>query len=114
MGPATVNNTKNGKLKMHFMTMIDPVSCWFKIAPIGNDPKSYKCNRIFDEVWLSRYQRPQLVGSDGGSKFKLNFNQLCTNCHWSMEFPGQCNFGTHSPSTRQLFANLDLDEAVFG
>jgi hypothetical protein len=26
-GPATVNNTKQGKLKMHLMTMIDPVSC---------------------------------------------------------------------------------------
>ena len=28
---------------------------------------------------LSRYPRPQLVGSDGGSEFKLHFNQLCDN-----------------------------------
>ena len=74
-----MNNTKNGKLKMRLMTIIDLVSCWFEVAPIHWDPSSYKYNRIFDEVWLLRYPRPQLVGSDSVSKFKLQFNQMCTN-----------------------------------
>lgn len=61
------------------MTMIDPFSYWFEIAPILGDPNSHRCNRTLYYAWLSRYpQGPQLVGSDGGSAFKLNFEQLCS------------------------------------
>ena len=58
-GPAIINK-KTGKLKMHLMTMMDLVSCWFEVAPIMGDPSSYECSRVFDEVWLSRYPHPQL------------------------------------------------------
>ena len=77
-GLLKVNNKKDGKLKIHLMTMIDLASCWFEVAPIvRGDPISYKYNCIFDKVWLARYPRPKSVGSDGGSDFTLHFNQLC-------------------------------------
>ena len=37
-GPATVSNKKDGKMKMHIMKMMDPVSCWFEVVPIHRDP----------------------------------------------------------------------------
>ena len=57
-GPATINNKKNWKMNMHLMMMMDPATCWFEVVPIREDPSSYECNRIFDEVWFSRYPRP--------------------------------------------------------
>ena len=71
--PATIDKKKGTKLEMYLMTMIDPVSCWFEVAPIHGNPNSHKRNPIHVDVWLSRYQRPQVVGSDRGSEFKFCF-----------------------------------------
>ena len=75
--PASVDNKKDGKLKIHLMAMMDPVlSYWFDAVPIRGNPNSYECNHIFDVVGLSRYLVPQLVGSDGGNEFQLHFEEL--------------------------------------
>jgi len=60
------------------MTMIDPATGWFEIAPI-DAPNSDNTQRIFDSYWLARYPRPQECGYDNGSEFKYLFKELCKN-----------------------------------
>ena len=110
-----MNNKKDGKPKMYPMTRIlDTVSCycWFDVlAPIRCNPNSYECNHMFDGVWLSRYPRPQLVGLDGSSEFKLHFNELCDNFgitphSWGLEPTNQYHTGAHAPSTKRLLKHF--------
>ena len=77
VGPYTIKTpTKTHHLRA--MTMIDPASNWFEIAPIKH-PDSDTAQRVFDSMWLSRYPRPQECGFDNGSKFKWLFAEMCDN-----------------------------------
>ena len=74
IGPYTVKTpTKTYELRV--MTMIDPATGWFKVAPL-KEPSSYKVQKAFDLYWLARYPRPQEVGSDNRSEFKRLFLDL--------------------------------------
>lgn len=64
--------------ELRAMTMIDPATGWFEIAPI-TEPNSYNTQRIFDSYWLARYPRPAECGFDNGSEFKGLFKELCQN-----------------------------------
>ena len=77
VGPYTVRTPK-GKRELLAMTMIDPVTGWFEIAPLPV-ADSYECQKAFDSYWLARYPRPQQVGVDNGSHFKRYFNDLIKN-----------------------------------
>ncbi len=77
VGPYTVKTpTKQYELKA--MTMIDPITGWFEIAPLPTI-SSYETQKAFDSYWLSRYPRPQEVGVDNGSEFKRFFLDLISN-----------------------------------
>jgi hypothetical protein len=79
IGPYTVR-TPSGTHILQAMTMIDPVTGWFEVAPLPPDEvSSYECQKAFDAYWLARYPRPQQVGVDNGSTFKRHFKQLCKN-----------------------------------
>ena len=58
--------------------MIDPATGWFEVAPI-EDPTADTVHKAFDDVWLSRYPRPQFLGFDNGGEFKSVFTELCDN-----------------------------------
>ena len=60
------------------MTMIDPVTSWFKVAPISN-PSSFEMQKAFDLYWLARYPRPQECRVDNGLHFKKYFSDLINN-----------------------------------
>jgi hypothetical protein len=77
IGPYSIN-TKKGKIQLRAMTMMDPATNWFEIAPITT-PDSDSCQRAFDSYWLARYPRPQEVGFDNGKEFKWLFAELCKN-----------------------------------
>ncbi len=77
IGPYSIN-TKKRKVQLRAMTMIDPATGWFEIAPI-TEPNSDSCQRAFDSQWLARYPRPQEVGFDNGKEFKWLFADLCDN-----------------------------------
>lgn len=77
IGPYTIK-TKKKTTQLRAMTMIDPATNWFEIAPIVN-PDSDSCQRAFDSCWLARYPRPQEVGFDNGKEFKWLFAELCKN-----------------------------------
>ena len=77
IGPYTVKTPKK-KHQLRAMTMIDPATGWFEIAPII-DPTSDECQRAFDSCWLARYPRPAECGFDNGKEFKWLFAELCDN-----------------------------------
>ena len=65
-------------LQLRAMTMIDPATGWFEVAEI-DAPSSDACQQAFDDVWLSRYPRPQYIGYDNGKEFASVFKQMCKN-----------------------------------
>ena len=72
------------------MTMVDPATGWFEIVEvpyyniedvINNednyiDKSSARISQLFNQVWLSRYPRPNKVVFDNGSEFKMHFMRL--------------------------------------
>jgi transposase InsO family protein len=77
VGPYTVDTPK-GKRTLIAMTMIDPATGWFEIAPLEEND-SYSTQKVFDSYWLARYPRPKIVGCDNGSHFKKHFKELVDN-----------------------------------
>ena len=54
-GPKTVKNKNGWKYKIHVMTMINPVTGWFKQAQLYETPTASRCIQIFDNTWLACY-----------------------------------------------------------
>ena len=54
IGPYNITPTKNSKKKYEFraMTMIDPVTGWFEMAPITS-PNSDTTQTVLDSYWLA-------------------------------------------------------------
>ena len=78
VGPMKVQD-KTGKLHEFLaLTMIDPATGWFEVKDV---PKAdtHHVSAAFDDTWLARYPRPQELGIDNGSEFKLLFEQMCKN-----------------------------------
>lgn len=73
--------TPTGVHKLTAMTMIDPVTGWFEIAPLAENENagSYEAQKAFDSYWLARYPRPRFVGTDNGVHFKRFFKDLIDN-----------------------------------
>ena len=53
--------------------MIDPVTRWFEVAALQDNPNANEIQRLFDSYWLARYPRPVEIGFDNGSEFKMEF-----------------------------------------
>ena len=62
MGPLTVKTAK-GKKNLLVLTMIDPATGWFEVKDIP-EQSSDACSKAFDDTWLCRYLRPQIIGYD--------------------------------------------------
>ena len=43
------------------------------------NPTAYRCQQIFDNIWLARYPRPRKIGFNNGGEFKAEFKELCAN-----------------------------------
>ena len=81
---------KEVELRLTAMTMVDPATGWFEIVevPYYNvedvvnnkdnyiDKSSARISQLFNQVWLSRYPRPNEVVFDNGSEFKMHFMRL--------------------------------------
>jgi hypothetical protein len=77
IGPYDVQAT-NGKFTLRALTMIDPATGWFEVKDVP-DYTANSTQAAFDEVWLSRYPRPEIVGFNGGSEFKNVFDEMRKN-----------------------------------
>jgi hypothetical protein len=60
------------------LTIIDPVTGWFEVIAIP-DKNAHTVMEAFNNTWLTRYQQPQYIGYNNGSKFKAQFKQMCNN-----------------------------------
>jgi hypothetical protein len=47
------------------LPMIDPSTGWFEVKNVKNKSVKESMN-TFDDVWLSRYPRPEYIGFDNG------------------------------------------------
>jgi hypothetical protein len=77
IGPYDVK-AANGTFTLRALTMIDPATGWFEVKDVP-DYTANSAQAAFDEVWLSRYPRPEVIGFDGGSEFKQVFDEMRKN-----------------------------------
>ncbi len=78
IGPYTVKSADGKTHELRAMTMIDPATGWFEIKDIKR-ATAEEASAAFDDVWLSRYPRPQYIGFDNGGEFKNVFNEMSIN-----------------------------------
>ena len=78
-GPKLVVNVNGYTYKLHIMTMVDSVTGWFEQRQFYYPPNAFTSQQILDSVWLSRYPCSKEIGFDNGSKFKMEFQDLCAN-----------------------------------
>ena len=74
IGPYTLktvedkNKKTTAKTVLHCLTMIDPATGWFEIAPVHNK-EAYEIASALEQTWLSRYPWPTEVVLDRGREF---------------------------------------------
>jgi hypothetical protein len=77
IGPLKVK-AANGTFELRALTMIDPATGWFEVQAVQS-AASAPVMAAFDDIWLSRYPRPEYLGFDGGSEFKSVFEEMRKN-----------------------------------
>ena len=83
VGPLSCK-AKNGTFSLLALTMIDPATGWFEVAPL-KDSTSTTVAAAFDDTWLSCYPRPQFIGYDGGSENKGDLKKPSLIMGWVQE-----------------------------
>jgi hypothetical protein len=58
--------------------MIDPSTGWFEVKDVKDKSAKESMNN-FDDLWLSRYPRPEYIGFDNGGECKNVFEELVNN-----------------------------------
>jgi hypothetical protein len=77
IGPLTLK-TPSGNKELLALTMIDPSTGWFEVKD-EKDKSARESMNTFDDVWLSRYPRPEYIGFDNGEEYKKIFEELVDN-----------------------------------
>jgi hypothetical protein len=58
-------NTPSGKKELIALTMVYPSTGWFEVKYV-KDKSTKESMNTFDEVWLSRYPKPEYIGFHNG------------------------------------------------
>jgi hypothetical protein len=58
--------------------MIDPSTGWFEVKDV-KDKSAKESMNTFDDVWLSRYPRPDYIGFGNGGEYQNVFEELVNN-----------------------------------
>jgi hypothetical protein len=58
--------------------MIDPSTGWFEVKDV-KDKSAKESMNTFDDVWLSRYPRPEYIGFYNGGEYKNVFEELANS-----------------------------------
>ena len=83
-GPATVNNKATGeKLQCHQMTMIDPVTCWFKVAALKVGPTVAKCQQLYN---MGLHKSPRVAWNPQSNVILERIHQLFGNFMRTFDF----------------------------
>jgi hypothetical protein len=67
--PLTIRTT-SGKKELVALTMIDPSTGWFEVKYV-KDKSAKESMNTFDDIWLSRYPRPEYIGFDNRGEYKM-------------------------------------------
>jgi hypothetical protein len=78
IGLYTVKRANKEPLHLWDVTMIDPVTGWLEIKEIPSK-KAFAIAETVEQVWLTRYPKPQILNFDRGSKFMAEFAERITN-----------------------------------
>jgi hypothetical protein len=78
IGPFSIKTKSKKSFVLNALTMIDPATGWFKIAEIEERTAEHVA-KVFDNVWLSRYPRPQYIGFENDGENKGLFQQMIVN-----------------------------------
>jgi hypothetical protein len=73
-----INGTRNKRIQLRVMTMIDPATGWFEVTEI-DAPTEACCQKEIDDTWFNGYPRPEYLGFDNGNEFKSVFDQITKN-----------------------------------
>ena len=69
IGPYAIRRKQNKEnLNLKAVTMIDPVTGWFKIAQYNDGIEIYIA-KLVETAWLTRYPRPMKITYDQGLEF---------------------------------------------
>ena len=78
IGPYKIHCKGKKDLQLWCLTMIDPVTGWFKMAQIPNKTAAVVAD-IAEKMWFTRYPLPQKVTLDRGTEFMAEFAQMVQN-----------------------------------
>jgi hypothetical protein len=70
--------TPSGNQELLELTMIEQSTGWFEVKDV-KDKSAKESMNTFDDVWLSRYPRPEYIGFDNGGVYKNVFEELVNN-----------------------------------
>ena len=81
IGPYTISTKPKKKKKdkdlvLWCVTMIDPATSWFEIAPIPDNKTSMEIANIVETTWLTRYPWPSRLIYDRGTEFLGDFAKM--------------------------------------
>ena len=68
------------RLKLWRLTMINPATGWLEMAQIPNKTAAEIAD-ITKKIWFTRYQLPQRIVFDCGTKFMAEFSKICQNSY---------------------------------
>jgi transposase InsO family protein len=77
IGPWSIKTPK-GIRTLRALTIIDPITGWFEMKEIET-PDAATTAAAIDDIWFSRYPRPEIIGYDGGGEFKNVFAETIAN-----------------------------------
>ena len=76
IGPYKIKRKGKNDLKLWCLTMIDPATGWFEMAPITNKTAAEVAD-IAERSWFTRYPIPQKIVFDRGTEFMAEFAKMC-------------------------------------
>ncbi len=76
IGPYKIVRKQKEDLKLWCLTMIDPATGWFEMAPILNKTAAEIAD-IAEKTWFTRYPLPQKIIFDRGTEFMAEFAKMC-------------------------------------
>ena len=78
VGPYTMPTKGKETLQLLALTMIDPATGWFEIAPLP-DASAFTAATAFEQFWLTRCPWPAKIICDRGTEFLGEFAEMVTS-----------------------------------
>ena len=78
IGPYTLKRKHKPSLKLWCLTMIDPATGWFEMKEIENKTAANIAEKV-QQVWLTRYPKPDKIIFDKGTEFMREFAEMIEN-----------------------------------